>query len=97
MLKYLGSIATDAVTPKNNSTTAVPFSIPKGATLLLQPDVDAYIMGSTDVAYVVAAATALKVLANATQREQSGGYVSVLGAAAAVNVKVFAVLGERAA
>jgi hypothetical protein len=95
MKRYLGTIATDAVTPKNNSTTAVPFSIPKGATLLLQPDVDAYVLGFVDAASVVSAATGLKALANATERDQSGGYVSVLGAAASVNVKVFAVLNER--
>jgi hypothetical protein len=94
--KLLGTITTDNVTPKNNQTTAVPFTIPKEATLLLQPDVDCYLIGSTDPATVVSATSGLRVAANATDRDRSGGYVSALAAAAGtVNLKVFAVLGER--
>lgn len=95
MLKYLGTIATDAVTPKTNASTAAPFAIPKGATILVQPDADAFVQGGTDATTTTAGASGLKVLANGTWREQSGGFVATLGASGSVNLKVFAVLGER--
>lgn len=86
----LGTITVSA-NSKTNSSTAVPFTIPLGAMLLLQGDADFYFMPGADTSASASATTAVKVLQDATMTmllDYTQAYVAVFATGAA-NVRVF--------
>ena len=100
--RYIGTITTaDNVTAKSNQTTATPFTIPRGALVAVQCDGAAWVGPVANAATQVTkgtTGTGVKIAADQLYDVDlfGGGpgtaYLSVMGDAAAVNCRVYAVL-----
>lgn len=87
-LKYAGVIIA-TTTAKNNSDTATPFTLPKGAKVAVQPDVACYLRMDGTTA---TAATGVLVEANAlfeVRLAPGSKTLSAIVSAGTVNAKVF--------
>jgi hypothetical protein len=87
---YLGTI-TATTTAKDNSTTAVPFTIPQGVAVMCQPDAACYLSSEFPAATV---ATTNSMLIGANERWVgflwgTETIVAAKAVAGTVNVKVF--------
>lgn len=98
--RYLGKIT--ATTTKNNTDTAVPFSIPASAKLSVQCDATAYVTVCPAVGTCVATTdNGIKVSADqlfttSTPSNQGGtGFVAVLSASGTANCRVFERAGNE--
>jgi hypothetical protein len=87
---FLGTIT--ATTTKNNSDTAVPFTITEGTCLMIQSDVATYILAGTATTQTVTSANGLRIEANEkyvmwlTAKQL---YLACLGVAATATVKIW--------
>lgn len=88
--QFLGVIV--ATTTKNNADTAVPFTIPGGAVILIQSDTACYVRAATAATGTVTTANGVLIAANekftvCLHPEES--WVAALAVAGTSNVKVF--------
>jgi hypothetical protein len=88
--KYLGTISATTGAAQTQATTAVPFAIPAGTIIMVQPTVACYAVWRATGGAAVTAAQGEYIDANERQfiRWQEG-ILSVLGASATVDLKVF--------
>lgn len=92
---YLGTII--ATTAKDNSNTAVQFTIPAGTLIMLQSDADYYYLPQSVAATAVTTANGVKVTVAVETWPQrvflSGNqaYISCLSVSGTANVKVWAI------
>lgn len=93
-MEHLGVI-TATTTAKNNTNTAVPFTLAQGERILIQPDVACYVgfvATTTGAVTSGATGTGLQVEAGQTLELPVGNrlrYLSAVTAAGTVNLKVF--------
>lgn len=80
--RFLGTIV--STTTKNNSDTAVPFTIPAGSVLLLQPTAEVQILPGTTAAATATTGNGLTILADERFTfilAEDEAYVACVGAA----------------
>lgn len=90
-MEYLGTI-TATTTAKNNTDTAVPFTLEQGARILIQPDVACYVALVSATTGAVTTGTGLLIEAGQPYEIPVGvrlRYLSVITSAGTANVKVF--------
>lgn len=86
--RYLGTIAA-STTSKNQSTTAVPFTIPPLALLSIQCDADAFVAVNSSTAV---ATTSVKIIADQLFQTSLGAAdqnVSIILASGTTNCRIF--------
>jgi hypothetical protein len=89
--QYLGTI-TSGAGAKNNSDTAVPFTIPQGALLMLQADAAVFVQPVTTAAGAATVAQGVKLAADEKfllWLGSSEAYVSAIALAGNPNIKVW--------
>lgn len=90
-MDLLGTI-TATTTAKGQTTTAVPFTIPSGARIVIQPDAACYVSLNADPATLVTSSTGLKLDLDEKLEISTGQrlrYPSICSVTGTVNAKVF--------
>jgi hypothetical protein len=88
--QFLGVVV--ATTTKNNADTAVPFTIPTGAVLLLQPDTACYLKAATASTGTVTTANGVLLAANekfTVMLATDEAWVACLAVSGTTNLKVW--------